>query len=64
MKQDVCYTAEVSGGTFLEETSWEITRVELGTGDNIGLVASGVGDGLGVCNFSMDDSCENTCDGE
>ena len=64
LKQDVCYTAEVSGGTFLEETSWEITRVEFGTGDNVGLVSSGVGDGLGVCSFSLDDSCEKTCDGE
>lgn len=64
LKMDVCYTATVSGGTFLEETSWEVTRVEMGTGDNIGLVANGVGEGAGICNFSLDGSCTKTCDGE
>ena len=63
LKQDVCYTAMVSGGTFLEEARWEITRVELGTGENVELVAEGVGEGTGVCGFSLDGSCAKTCDG-
>ncbi|KAL7540992.1 hypothetical protein ACHAXR_010546 [Thalassiosira sp. AJA248-18] len=63
LKQNLCYTANVSGGTFLEETSWKITRVEMGTGDDIGLVAEGVGEGSGICDFSLDGSCEKTCDG-
>eukprot|EP00584_Thalassiosira_punctigera_P010890 CAMPEP_0172545930 /NCGR_PEP_ID=MMETSP1067-20121228/15767_1 /TAXON_ID=265564 ORGANISM="Thalassiosira punctigera, Strain Tpunct2005C2" /NCGR_SAMPLE_ID=MMETSP1067 /ASSEMBLY_ACC=CAM_ASM_000444 /LENGTH=984 /DNA_ID=CAMNT_0013332767 /DNA_START=290 /DNA_END=3244 /DNA_ORIENTATION=+ len=62
-REDACYTAEVSGGTFLEEVRWEITRVEMGTGENIGLVAEGVGGGSGTCDFSLDDSCVMTCDG-
>ena len=64
LKEDTCYTGAVSGGTFLEEISWEITRVKLGNGDNIGLVAKGVGDGSGSCNFSLNDICENSCDGK
>ena len=64
LNQHISYTVEITGGTFLEETSWEITRVELGTGDNIGLVASGTGGGsLGYCSFCLDGSCEKTCDG-
>ena len=64
LKEDTCYTGAVSGGTFLEEISWEVTRVKLGNGDNIGLVAKGVGGGSGSCNFSLNGSCENSCDGK
>ncbi|KAL9184129.1 hypothetical protein ACHAXT_002215 [Thalassiosira profunda] len=64
LRQDACYNAKISGGTFLHETRWEITRVELGTGDNVGLVAKGVGGGTGTCEFSLDGSCAaQTCDG-
>jgi hypothetical protein len=66
LQPDACYTAKVSGGTFLEEVRWEITRVHLlETVVNIGsVVAAGVGAGAGVCDFSVDGSCETTCDGE
>lgn len=64
LSRSVCYDARVSGGTFLEEVRWEITRVDLGDGENIGLVASGVGKGSGSCEFSLDNGCAETCDGE
>lgn len=64
LKRNACYESSVSGGTFLEETRWEVTRVELGSGDNVGLVAKGVGGGTGACRFSLDGTCQLTCDGE
>mmetsp|Transcript_5418 Transcript_5418/g.11775 ORF Transcript_5418/g.11775 Transcript_5418/m.11775 type:complete len:912 (+) Transcript_5418:64-2799(+) len=63
LERDVCYTAEVSGGTFLEEARWEITKAELGSGENVGLVAAGVGEGSGICSFSLNGGCVKTCDG-
>lgn len=63
LSQGICYEARVSGGTFLEEVRWEITRVDLGDGDNVGLVAAGVGTGSGSCEFSLDNGCAETCDG-
>jgi len=62
-EDDVCYNAQVSGGKSLEGARWEITRVEMGSGENIGLVAEGVGEGTGSCDFGLDDSCVVTCDG-
>jgi hypothetical protein len=64
LNENSCYIGEISGGTFTEECSWELTRVELETGDNIGLVAKGVGSGLGKCEFGLTDSCAHTCDGK
>jgi hypothetical protein len=65
LNENACYISEISGGTFTEECSWELTRVELETGDNVGLVARGVGSGSGKCEFGLTDSCgTNTCDGE
>jgi hypothetical protein len=66
LQPDACYTAKVSGGTFLEEVRWEVMRVQLlGTGVSIGsVVAAGVGAGAGVCEFSLDGICKKTCDGE
>jgi hypothetical protein len=64
LNENACYIGEISGGTFTEECSWELTRVELETGDNVGLVAKGVGNGLGKCEFGLADSCAHTCDGK
>ena len=60
---NACYIGELSGGTFTEECSWEVTKVELETGDNVGLVAKGVGGGSGMCEFGLADTCKHTCDG-
>lgn len=64
LNENVCYTGEISGGTFREECSWELTKVALETGGNAGLVAKGVGGGLGKCEFGMSDGCNHTCDGK
>ena len=67
LKPDVCYTAEVTGGIFLEEISWEIQKVELRTGRDAGVIAKGFGGGFGGCQFRLegeDDRCVTTCDGE
>lgn len=60
---NACYIGELSGGTFTEECSWEVTKVELETRDNVGLVAKGVGGGSGMCEFGLTDTCKHTCDG-
>jgi hypothetical protein len=67
LKPDVCYTAEVTGGIFLEEISWEIQKVELRTGRDAGVIAKGFGGGFGGCQFRLeggDGRCVTTCDGE
>lgn len=64
LNENMCYTGEVSGGTFREECSWELTKVALETGGNAGLVAKGNGGGLGKCDFGMSDGCNHTCDGK
>ena len=65
LNPNVCYSANVNGGAFLEEVSWEIRRVELATGQSTETVAKGVGEG-GSCDFGLNDvstSCITTCDG-
>ena len=64
LKENVCYISEIVGGTFTEECSWELTKVSLETGSSVGLVAKGVGGGLGRCEFGFEDSCGQTCDGK
>ena len=63
LKPDACYSAQVSGDAFSEEISWEVTRVKLlGTEVSIGsVVATSVGV---VCTFSVEGSCETTCNSE
>eukprot|EP00577_Skeletonema_sp_RCC1716_P032849 CAMPEP_0113437518 /NCGR_PEP_ID=MMETSP0013_2-20120614/37466_1 /TAXON_ID=2843 ORGANISM="Skeletonema costatum, Strain 1716" /NCGR_SAMPLE_ID=MMETSP0013_2 /ASSEMBLY_ACC=CAM_ASM_000158 /LENGTH=747 /DNA_ID=CAMNT_0000328193 /DNA_START=155 /DNA_END=2395 /DNA_ORIENTATION=+ /assembly_acc=CAM_ASM_000158 len=63
LDENACYVGEILGGTFTEECSWELTKVELETGNNVGLVAKGVGGGLGKCEFGLTDSCVHSCDG-
>ena len=38
--------------------------MSLETGGSVGLVAKGVGGGLGRCEFGLTDSCGHTCDGK
>ncbi len=64
LNDNVCYTGEISGGTFREECSWQLTKVALETGGNAGLVAKGAGGGLGKCEFGLSDGCNHTCDGK
>ena len=64
LNENVCYISEIKGGTFQEECSWELTKVSLETGGSVGLVAKGVGGGLGRCEFGSTDSCGQTCDGK
>lgn len=64
LNKNACYIGKLSGGTFTEECSWEVTVVELETGDDADLVARGVGVGLGMCAFGLKDSCDATCDGK
>ena len=64
LSENACYTGEISGGTFQEECSWELTRVDLETGNNIDLIAKGIGSGTGKCEFGLSDKCVQTCDGK
>ena len=64
LKTEACYSAEVSNDASPEDIHWEITRVKfLGTEMIIGSVVA-MGEGEGVCTFSVEDGCEKTCAGE